>query len=65
MASERYNPRVAEAHWQKIWEENQTFETDNSDPRENTNVQELSPYRPGPFPLGTSRPNPRGDGVAR
>ncbi|MEJ5083457.1 MULTISPECIES: leucine--tRNA ligase [unclassified Ochrobactrum] len=65
MASERYNPRVAEAHWQKIWEENQTFETDNSDPREKYYVLEMFPYPSGRIHMGHVRNYAMGDVVAR
>lgn len=65
MAAERYNPRVAEAHWQKIWEENRTFETDNSDPREKYYVLEMFPYPSGRIHMGHVRNYAMGDVVAR
>ena len=34
MASERYNPRKVEPNWQKKWNEDNVFVTDNADPRE-------------------------------
>ena len=34
MATERYNPRDAEPRWQREWDENNVFVTDNDDPRE-------------------------------
>lgn len=65
MAAERYNPRVAEAHWQKVWEENRTFETDNSDPREKYYVLEMFPYPSGRIHMGHVRNYAMGDVVAR
>lgn len=65
MAAERYNPRVAEAHWQKIWEENRIFETDNSDPREKYYVLEMFPYPSGRIHMGHVRNYAMGDVVAR
>lgn len=65
MAAERYNPRVAEAYWQKVWEENRTFETDNSDPREKYYVLEMFPYPSGRIHMGHVRNYAMGDVVAR
>lgn len=65
MAAERYNPRVAEAHWQKVWEENRTFETDNSDSREKYYVLEMFPYPSGRIHMGHVRNYAMGDVVAR
>lgn len=65
MAAERYNPRVAEAYWQKVWEEDRTFETDNSDPREKYYVLEMFPYPSGRIHMGHVRNYAMGDVVAR
>src|SRR5690606_31967153 len=65
MASERYNPCMAEAYWQKVWEEDRTFETDNSDPREKYYVLEMFPYPSGRVHMGHVRNYAMGDVVAR
>lgn len=65
MAAERYNPRVAEAHWQKVWEEDRTFETDNSDSREKYYVLEMFPHPSGRIHMGHVRNYAMGDVVAR
>jgi len=33
-AVERYNPREMEPHWQKVWDERQTFRCREDDPRD-------------------------------
>ncbi|WP_374832078.1 leucine--tRNA ligase [Paenochrobactrum pullorum] len=65
MATERYNPRTAEAHWQKVWDEAKTFETDNDDPREKYYVLEMFPYPSGRIHMGHVRNYAMGDVVAR
>lgn len=64
-ATERYNPRVSEAHWQKIWEENKIFETSNDDPREKYYVLEMFPYPSGRIHIGHVRNYAMGDVIAR
>ncbi|RCS23627.1 leucine--tRNA ligase [Phyllobacterium salinisoli] len=65
MATERYNPRAAETHWQKVWEDAKIFETENDDPREKYYVLEMFPYPSGRIHMGHVRNYAMGDVVAR
>ncbi len=65
MAVERYNPRLSEPNWQKIWDDQKIYETDNSDPREKYYVLEMFPYPSGRIHMGHVRNYAMGDVVAR
>ena len=65
MAVERYNPRQSEPNWQKIWDDQKIYETDNSDPREKYYVLEMFPYPSGRIHMGHVRNYAMGDVVAR
>ena len=47
MHAERYNPRESEPKWQRLWEERQTFQCRNDDPRPKYYVLEMFPYPSG------------------
>ncbi|MTI18463.1 leucine--tRNA ligase [Rhodobacteraceae bacterium RKSG542] len=65
MATERYNARDTEARWQKKWEDNNVFTTDNDDPRDKYYVLEMFPYPSGRIHMGHVRNYAMGDVVAR
>lgn len=62
----RYNPREMEPHWQKVWDENQTFVLpEEDDGREKYYVLEMFPYPSGRLHVGHVRNYSMGDVVAR
>jgi leucyl-tRNA synthetase len=62
---ERYNPREMEPHWQKVWDDRQSFVVNNDDPRPRYYVLEMFPYPSGRIHMGHVRNYAMGDVVAR